>query len=55
MGLNDLKLEETQESGVAFPFVKSSIHSVFLSIVSGQMILVLLQDQVITFVHHKAF
>ena len=29
MGLNDFKLEETQESGVTFPFVKSSIHSVF--------------------------
>ena len=29
MGLNDFKLEETQGSGVAFPFVKSSIHSVF--------------------------
>ena len=29
MGLNDFKLEEPQGSGVAFPFVKSSIRSVF--------------------------
>ena len=29
MGLNDFKLEETQGSDVAFPFVKSSIHRVF--------------------------
>ena len=29
MGLNDFKLEETQVSDVVFPYVKSSIHSVF--------------------------
>ena len=29
IGLNDFKLEETEGSGVAFPLVKSSIHSVF--------------------------